>query len=297
MAYRIKEMIQSDEKIIVTFSHNAYKKMFLYVDECPYEIAMHGLIERTSDMSFYIEDVFLFPQNVTGGSVNVDEGKYALWMAQTYNTPERMIKNRMHIHSHVNMHVAPSGTDEGYRDEQMQNICAGSDSWYLFMIVNKRRLFTAELYDYKNMVVWETGDISIVKEKKKPGSHTCTKAGVKKEMKDMVTYTGWKARTALYGGTPNTLCPDVWHNYNYSAADYGFDYWYDYEPRYDSSGFAGDQLKFKLNDTSGEGRCVGCKAEHDKRLCQTRRKLHSTAGCYYHQAQAGTRPLAEDEDF
>jgi len=290
MAYRIKTPLKSDKKVKVVFDATAYAKALSYVAECDIEIAFHGLIERVGDMEFFVEDVFLFPQKAGPATVDVDEEKYALWMAKTYDTPEKMVKNRLHIHSHVNMGVSPSGTDNKYRQEQTAHLEADTDSFYLFMIWNKQGAWSGELFDYKNMIVWETGDVEIKIRKSK--TETVAKEDIAKEIEENLTRKSW-------GAAPATT--SQWNNvYKRHGSDWAdaATHW-GYEPRYDSKGYVGEQVRFeKLFEPADVGYeiCDGCAHCNAPAACRAREAMYGLPKCF-ERTSLKASPLGDDEDF
>ena len=100
-------------KATVYFTELAYRKFQALVDGFNNEVAWHGLAYRGEDESkdeYYITDILVYPQEVTGATVTTDQKKYQDWlMSQEDNIFNNV---RMQGHSHVNMGVSPSGVDE-----------------------------------------------------------------------------------------------------------------------------------------------------------------------------------------
>jgi len=97
----------------------------------------------------------VYPQEVTGSTVNTDWGKYTEWLYSFDD--EDFNKIRMQGHSHVNMGVNPSGVDVNHRAEILKQL--DPDMYYIFMIWNKALKAHTLIYDMKRNVLYEDDDI------------------------------------------------------------------------------------------------------------------------------------------
>lgn len=137
----------------------AYSKMFALVDNFNTEIAWHGLARRDDEGKYTITDVVVYPQVVTGATVNTDQEKYQMWL---YELPDEVFPQvRAQCHSHVNMSTSPSGTDTNYYDQIVEQL--GDEDFYIFMILNKRRDIFVNIYDKKYNVMYESKDVTVSK--------------------------------------------------------------------------------------------------------------------------------------
>lgn len=128
-------------------------KMDLLVKESNKEVGWHGLVMKAG-LVYVIYDILLFPQKVTGSTVNPDESEYYEWMEKLTDT---QINNmRFHGHSHVNMGVSPSGVDMQFREDLVKNV----EDYYIFMIVNKKGNYEISIYDKALGVVMDESDIT-----------------------------------------------------------------------------------------------------------------------------------------
>ena len=144
------------EKPTIYISSEAFLKMMLYVQSTPTEIAWHGTVERnTKENYYYIKDVFLYPQIVTGATVNTDQEEYQNWLMDL--TDEQHNSLRFQGHSHVNFGVTPSTTDTTFYQEILQVL--PKDDFYIFMIMNKSGDTTFLIYDLAQNVMYENADI------------------------------------------------------------------------------------------------------------------------------------------
>ena len=158
----IKDSFSFDnkKKPIIKFSNKALLIIKELVKQCGKEIAWNGLVNYDADTNTYeVYDILIFPQIVTATSVNVDETKYAMWLASL--TTEQLEHMRFHGHSHVNMAVRPSGVDTGYQKEMLT---MQIQDYYIFMIFNKSGNMYACIYDVENNAFYEDDDIIIAED-------------------------------------------------------------------------------------------------------------------------------------
>ena len=174
-SYEYKE----EEKATVVYSQLAYAKQTRLINEFSTEVAWNGIVRRDpQDLSrFYIEDIIIFPQKVTGATVTPDQKEYDSWLM---SLPQDHFDNcRFHGHSHVNMGTTPSGTDDtcqkqilgrldgdGLTETEREKVIAemGERNFYIFMIWNKRGEHSARIYDLYTNTFYEGKEIDIVVE-------------------------------------------------------------------------------------------------------------------------------------
>ncbi len=166
--FKLKE-VKDDRKATITFSAQAYMKIFALVHTYSTEVEWHGVIERTAADAFYIKDILIFPHKVTGATVISDQTEYEKWLDTLDNDTFNAL--RFHGHSHVNMGVTPSGVDMTYRHNILNNFgtpSATSDLFYIFLIFNKKGDISGEIYDLQNNALYSkstnTDEINIVVE-------------------------------------------------------------------------------------------------------------------------------------
>ena len=137
--------------VTLLFTECALKKLRELVNLSKDEIAWHGIITREitqhedgspADVLYTYKDCVVFPQMVSAATVDTDEELYGNWFIQ--NTP-RGHAMYAHGHSHVNMGVSPSATDNTYRENKIKNMDKG---FYLFTIHNKADAVDIKLYDF-----------------------------------------------------------------------------------------------------------------------------------------------------
>lgn len=139
----------------IYFSDECYKHICALVAACKDEIAWNCRVTRDG-LTFTLEECYVFPQIVTGVSVDVDPTEYAMWVA---GLDDDTVNNmRAHCHSHVNMGVTPSGIDWDY---QKQMVEGNIRDYYLFLIFNKKGAVSANIYDIEANALYTDKDIDI----------------------------------------------------------------------------------------------------------------------------------------
>lgn len=149
-------------KATIVFSTEAWAKMTGLVHSFSTEVEWHGLVRRVADNIFYIYDVLVPPHEVGATTVTADYDDYRKWCDQLDD--ETFNNMRFHGHSHVNMAVSPSGVDMKYRTDlvtQLPDATKETDTFYLFLIFNKRHEWSGEIYDFTNNALYDTKDIDI----------------------------------------------------------------------------------------------------------------------------------------
>lgn len=202
-----------DRKATVVFTAGAWAKMALLVKEFDKEVAWHGVAHRAADEAvdeYIIEDIVVYPQEVSGTTVEMDTEKYAEWLMQNADD-ERFNNIHMQGHSHVNMPTSPSSVDLNHQEEILNML--GDDDFYIFMIWNKSFVSTNKIYDLKKNVLFEDKDITV----KLEGEHEGL-AEFLKTAKDMVKqksytygnyggYSGYSGNRPPYSGAPYNPLP------------------------------------------------------------------------------------------
>lgn len=150
-------------KIII--NSTAFLKMMLYIRDTSTEIAWHGTVFKQNENTYYIKDVFLYPQKLAAATVTTDQEKYNNWCVEIED--EYYDNMRLQGHSHVNFGVSPSGTDLSFYNSILQVL--SKEDFYIFMIMNKSGDMHFLIYDLKNNVIYEKQDIDI--EVKDPNSN------------------------------------------------------------------------------------------------------------------------------
>lgn len=151
----------TESKVRIEFSELAMKKQNRLVDEFSTEVAWHGFVERDPNdpLHFVITDIVVFPQKVTGVTVQTDTDKYNTWIDAFDD--ETFYKIRYHGHSHVNMGTTPSGVDNQYQEDILSQLTG--DDFYIFLIWNKRGECTPRVFDLATNTMYDDKDVEIIK--------------------------------------------------------------------------------------------------------------------------------------
>ena len=150
----------ADRKAVLYFTANAWAKMTALIRDFDKEVAWHGVASRGEDESkdeYIISDIVVYPQTVSGATVEMDTEEYAKWLMDNADD-ERFENIHMQGHSHVNMVPNPSSVDLNHQEEILNML--GDDDFYIFMIWNKSLSNNIKIYDLKKNVLFEDKDIT-----------------------------------------------------------------------------------------------------------------------------------------
>lgn len=137
----------------IIISKIALAKMQLYIEGCSDEIGWLGTVTKNDENIFFINDVFLFEQDVHGTTTEITPDglmKFAEELLQQPDGLETWNNLKLWGHSHVNMAVFASSQD----DKQMEAFSNGSIPWFLRIIANKSGDITVDLYDYSQGITY-----------------------------------------------------------------------------------------------------------------------------------------------
>lgn len=147
---------KNEEKAKILFTPTAYAKMVSLLMAFVSEVAWHGVGERMDEKTFVISDILVYPQTVTGTTVDMDTEKYALWLMEN-DEDDRFNHIIMQGHSHVKMQTSPSSVDKTHQEEILEQLT--DDMYYIFMIWNKRLEHTTKIYDLQNNTMYDDSEI------------------------------------------------------------------------------------------------------------------------------------------
>lgn len=152
----------TNAKATLRFTETAYLKMIGLVNAFDKEVAWHCTCERAENENEYlITDVLVYPQTVTGVTVEMDTEEYAKWIENgILNNDQRFFELHAQGHSHVNMGTTPSGTDLQHQRAILEDV--RNNGFYIFMIWNKRNEHTCWIYDLGKNIVFENKDITVI---------------------------------------------------------------------------------------------------------------------------------------
>ena len=145
---------------IIYITPNAYIKMRMLVDKCDKEVGWYGIVNQMPGLeaTYIIEDIIVYPQKVTGATVEQDEDR--MFEFEMNLTTEQVNHKRFHGHSHVNMTTGPSGVDENF----YQDILSQVNDYFIITITNKRNEYTTRFYDVANNILYEDIPIQLIQE-------------------------------------------------------------------------------------------------------------------------------------
>lgn len=150
-----------EKKAVVYYSAVAWAKMIAIINEFDKEVAWHGLVKKLEpeeDKSAYlVYDIVVYPQEVTGATVNTDQEEYEAWLNSFDDEVFSEIK--MQGHSHVNMAVSPSSVDMEHKENIIRQL--SGDMFYIFMIWNKQMKHDITIYDCGENVFFENKDVEV----------------------------------------------------------------------------------------------------------------------------------------
>lgn len=150
-----------DKRAELRFTPLAWSKMVMLVDQFDCEVGWDGTVQDLGDNRYLVDDIIVFPQTVTGATVDTDQAEYEKWLAKlpddTFN------RRRFNGHSHVRMGVTPSPTDEkNRRDNVAQLKDTTPNPFWIFMIMNKYSSYECRIYDYRDNLVFDKSDIDVM---------------------------------------------------------------------------------------------------------------------------------------
>jgi len=193
-------------KASITFEPIAFRKMEALVDEFSSEVAWHGLIYRDPDdpTNFNITDILVYPQEVSGTTVETDQEKYQMWLMELDDDTFDALK--FQGHSHVNMSTSPSTTDQTWYKSILDQL--KPTQFYVFGIWNKKGDRTVMIYDMPNNILYENKDITVYVIDDGSGIGEFVKDAKEKVVKATLgnyksTSTGYKLPTTGYNYNPS----------------------------------------------------------------------------------------------
>ena len=147
-------------KATLRFTELAWLKMKALVAENSKEVAWHGVAERCEDNVYLISDILVYPQSVTGASVDMDTEAYTKWIQDgIVSGDERFNHFYAQGHSHVDFAVTPSPTDLGHQKEILSMV--RDTGFYVFMIWNKKNDRNVWIYDLGKNILFENADVTV----------------------------------------------------------------------------------------------------------------------------------------
>lgn len=154
-----KTLTVSGRRAKIHFAEKAWLKMQALVMTNPDEVAWHGLARKSNETDdYYIDDIIVYPQEVSGVYVDTDQAEYTQWLMDLNDDVFNRV--RMQGHSHVNMGVSPSQTDNDLYSKILAQL--PDNTFYIFIIWNKRKERYVRVYDMEKNILFETNDCDIL---------------------------------------------------------------------------------------------------------------------------------------
>ena len=188
----------TSRKAKLYFTELAWLKMQTLVREFEKEVAWHGVAKRGEDETkdeYYITDILVYPQEVSGASVEMDVAKYDEWIRDNFDD-ERFFHIGMQGHSHVKMQTNPSSVDLGHQEAILNQLT--DDMFYIFVTWNKFDSKNIKIYDLAKNVLFETADVDVE-----------VLGDFLKDAKDMVKEKTYKPTSYSYSYSKNTTTTTV----------------------------------------------------------------------------------------
>lgn len=145
------------EKVKILFTSEAYLKCQKLVEHFSSEVGWYGLVKRLDEKTFYVYDILMCKQKVSGARVITDDDD----MIEFYDglTEEQSDNLFFQAHSHVNMTTGASSVDLDNQTNTVNNL--GGKGFYVFQIWNKSGSINTYVYDLDNNVYYDKDDVEI----------------------------------------------------------------------------------------------------------------------------------------
>lgn len=144
----------------VFFTPEAYSKMLSLIMTFNNEVGWYATAHRHGELEddiYIIDDILVFPQEVTSVTVDSDDERRVAWFDGL--SSDTLLNIRCDMHSHVNMGVSPSGTDDKEVEEVLENL--NGDAFRIFMIWNKKLEYSCRIFDMAKNIFFGTKDVVV----------------------------------------------------------------------------------------------------------------------------------------
>lgn len=139
----------------IRISPKAFMKMQTLVMGYDKEVGWYGTAKNIGDKEYRIEDILIFPQYTSSCFIDDENGdplESTRWLESL--SDEEYNNRRFHGHSHVNMTVSPSGTDNAFF-KRFSDSNSAVGSFTIDLIINKSMqmhwwVMTEDGTEYKN---------------------------------------------------------------------------------------------------------------------------------------------------
>jgi len=137
----------------IFFSDLAWAQLWAIVEYCKEEVGWYGLVETGEHGNYLITELFVPEQEVSGTTTDIEPEAIGKLAAQLEAEGKDSSKLRYWGHSHVDMAVRPSATDEDQIREYLDHV-----DWFIRGIHNKKRESKLDVYDVANNTIHQCCD-------------------------------------------------------------------------------------------------------------------------------------------
>ena len=143
---------EKEQKIpVVCFTEEVLAKFKAYVDNCEKEIGWLALVKKDNLGRYIVYDTLLPHQNVSAVTTDLMEsGLQEIGEYLMINRPDEFNNVRCWCHSHVNMQVFPSGTDEETFEQFYENC-----EYFIRVICNKKSDIRVDFVDIEKEIRYD----------------------------------------------------------------------------------------------------------------------------------------------
>jgi len=143
----------------VYYTRDAWTKMWKIVELCPEEVGWLGTVDKIGG-DYLITEVFLLEQEVSGVTTDIESDAVANLAVELESRGIDSSKLRYWGHSHVNMGVSPSGTDENQTNEYIEHC-----DFFIRGIYNKKMEAKVDVFDMNHKLVYQKVDHAVKDER------------------------------------------------------------------------------------------------------------------------------------
>ena len=183
-----KISVEEEEKVVLEIKKipkvfilpEAKKKLDLFIELARGEISGLGDVVQINEYDFLIEDLFILDQECTGSKTKLDQEKIGQMITQLVVMGKDTAKTKLWWHSHVNMGVFWSVTDDDTAAEF-------NNGWMLCLVGDKKGNTLVRLDIFKPFHITIDNLPLIVK----LGDDEVLKEEIKKEIKEKVDHSDY----------------------------------------------------------------------------------------------------------
>lgn len=148
IAKKIFKKKEDETPPMVCFTEQTLAKFKGYVDNCTLEIGWLALVEIDAQGRYIVYDTLLPHQNVSATTTDLMEsGLQEVGEELLQTRPDEFNNVRCWCHSHVNMQVCPSGTDESTFEQFYENC-----DYFIRVICNKKGDMRVDFVDLEKEI-------------------------------------------------------------------------------------------------------------------------------------------------